>query len=209
MLTRLDADSDAAPDVSVLAEGPDPATGGRRVEEIAFEVLDSETLSHATRKVEKLIARGVRRAFCVRVADRAVYEWSRAHGDWEALEAGSSINDVCFRVPFVVEALVDRFLADDAIAEALLAARNHVIEKALALREEKGEARGRVEGRVEGQVEGLRLVFEQRLGRELSASECAMFQARVDALGPRRVGRLVLDSSVHELDVWLTEISPR
>ena len=56
MLTRSDEDTDAAPDVSVFPTGLDPITKGRRLEEIAFEVLDSERMSHATTKVKKLAA---------------------------------------------------------------------------------------------------------------------------------------------------------
>ncbi len=83
MLTRADENSDAAPDISVYPSGADPVTGGRKLEEIAFEVLDTELLSHVTRKIEKFAARGVRRLFCVRVKARIVYEWSREHGDWQ------------------------------------------------------------------------------------------------------------------------------
>ena len=113
-----------------------------QVEEIAFEVLDTERLAHATDKVEKFAKRGVRRLFAVRVASRKVYEWDHAHHDWTELDAGAEITDRCFRVPVPVAALVDRVLADDTIARSLLASRNRVIERALADREARGEARG-------------------------------------------------------------------
>ena len=98
MLTRVDEDSDAAPDLSVFPSAVDPATGGRQLEEIAFEVLDTERLAHATKKIEKLALRGVRRLFAVKVAARAVYEWDHAHGDWTQLPAEGEIVDRCFRV---------------------------------------------------------------------------------------------------------------
>ena len=142
MLTRLDEDSDAAPDVSVFPTALDPETGGRQLEEIAFEVLDSERLAHVTRKIEKLAKRGVRRLFAVRVAARAVYEWDHAHGDWTQLPDDGEIVDRCFRVPLPTAALVDRVLADETVARGLLASRNAVIERALELREARGEARG-------------------------------------------------------------------
>ncbi len=82
MLTRADDDSDAAPDVSVFPTAPDPKTGGRQIEEVAFEVLDTERLAHATAKVEKFAARGVRRLFAVKVANRTVYEWNHIHHEW-------------------------------------------------------------------------------------------------------------------------------
>jgi len=90
MLTRTDEDNDLAPDVSIFPVGIDPATGGRRLEEIAFEVLDTERLSHATGKAEKLVARGVRRVFCVRIADRTVYEWNHDAEGWTTLEPMSA-----------------------------------------------------------------------------------------------------------------------
>ncbi len=140
MLTRADENTDAAPDISVFPSGTDPATGGRRLEEIAVEVLDTERLGHATDKVKKLAARGVRRLFCVKVSTRRVYEWSHANDDWEQLEDSAAIEDRCFRVPIPVGALVDRVLADDTVASALLASRNRVIERALEEREQKAMA---------------------------------------------------------------------
>lgn len=124
MLTRADENSDSAPDISVFPAGRDPETGGRRLEEVAFEVLDTELLSHVTRKVEKFAARGVRRLFCVRVKARTVYEWSREHGDWQQVEG--DIVDRCFRVPIPVSALIDRVAADDAVARARVLAETNV-----------------------------------------------------------------------------------
>ena len=142
LLTRADEDSDAAPDVSIFPSAPDEKTGGRQLEEIAFEVLDTERLAHATDKVEKFAKRGVRRLFAVKVASRRVYEWDHAHHDWTELDAAGEIVDRCFRVPLPVAALLDRMLANDTVARALLAARNRVIEGAIAEREARGEARG-------------------------------------------------------------------
>ncbi len=48
MLTRADDDTDAAPDVSIFPSALDPSTGERQLEEIAFEVLDTERLSPTT-----------------------------------------------------------------------------------------------------------------------------------------------------------------
>lgn len=140
MLTRMDADNDAAPDISVFPSAPDPVTGGRQLEEIAVELLDTERLSHATSKAAKLAARGVRRLFGVKIPTRRVYEWSRDNGDWEQLDDDGVIEDRCFRVAIPVRALIDRVLADDTVARALLAARNRVIEGELTAREARGRA---------------------------------------------------------------------
>ena len=161
MLTRTDEQNDFAPDVSVFPVGDDPVTGGRRLEEIAFEVLDTERLSHATGKAEKLVARGVRRVFCVRIADRTVYEWNHEAEGWTTLEPTEEITDRCFRVAVPAGALVDRVLADDVVARSLLAARNRVIERALADREARGEARG--EARAKSEMV-LRLLARRGIG---------------------------------------------
>ncbi len=120
-------------------------------------------MSHATTKVKKLAARGVRRLFCICVASRGVYEWSHEHHDWQALDPASEIRDVCFRVPIPVGALVDRVLADDTVARALLTGKNRVIEEALAKRQK--------EGRKEGHREALTRLFVKRLG-------CLLFPRR-------------------------------
>src|SRR5580700_7264431 len=63
MLTRTSEKGDLAPDASVFPEARDPVTGGRRLEELAFEVLSTEELSHAAKKARALCGRGVRRVF--------------------------------------------------------------------------------------------------------------------------------------------------
>lgn len=183
MLTRTDEDNDLAPDVSIFPVGIDPATGGRRLEEIAFEVLDSERLSHATGKAEKLVARGVRRVFCVRIADRTVYEWNHDAEGWTSLEPTHEIVDRCLRVPIPAGALVDRVLADDVVAQALLAARNRVLEHALLSRETRGEARGEARGEVRGEARGEargvgRALLTVLAARGLPLDEAA--RARID-----------------------------
>jgi len=159
MLTRADETSDAAPDISVFPSGEDEVTGGRKLEEIAFEVLDTERLGHATTKVEKFAARGVRRLFAIRVASRKVYEWDHAHSDWIELGADSHIVDRCFRVPVPVAAFVDRVLADDTVARALLAAKNRVLAQALLEQREEGQKEGRREGKKEGELRATRAML--------------------------------------------------
>jgi len=68
MLTRTSKTSDFAPDVSVFPSAPDPKTKGRQLEELAFEVASKQALSVPTIKARKLVARGVRRVFCVLLA---------------------------------------------------------------------------------------------------------------------------------------------
>ena len=181
MLTRADEESDAAPDVSVFPTGPDPVTGGRKLEEIAFEVLDSERLSHVTHKVEKFAARGVRRLFCVRVKTGLVYEWSHEHHDWQQVEG--DIVDRCFRVPIPVRALVDRVAADDTVARALLASRNSVLAREVAGGEARGEARGALDGR--------------------ATSLLTVLAARSIAIDETHRAMVFAETDVARLDAWI------
>lgn len=176
MLTRIDRKNDLAPDVSVFP-AERAAGGGRKLEEIVFEVFDGEDEAHVTEKARKFAARGVRRVLHVRVDTRTVAEWSPAKDDWETLGEGAEIRDRCFVVPLPVRALVDRVLADDTVAKALVARRHPVIEAV------------RSEGRAEGRAEGLRAVnqFVLRLGRPLDDAELERLLARLDALGPARL----------------------
>jgi Putative restriction endonuclease len=144
LLTRTDDASDFAPDASVFAEEPDPRTGGRRLEELAFEVSDKQALSVPTKKARELVRRGVRRVFCLLVGKKSVLEWSRETDGWRPLARGSVIEDRCFVRALPVRALVDAAAGDAAVVEALRARKVPAFEAALA-----GE-------RAEGKAEGLR-----------------------------------------------------
>jgi len=63
LLTRTDREYDFATDVCVHREGTDPETGGRYPEEISFEVASAQSAAKLKKRVEKLVARGVRRVF--------------------------------------------------------------------------------------------------------------------------------------------------
>lgn len=52
MLTRTSEFDDIAPDVSVFPRALDPETEGRQLEEITFEVVSTQRLSHAAAKAE-------------------------------------------------------------------------------------------------------------------------------------------------------------
>jgi Uma2 family endonuclease len=67
MLTRSSELSDVAPDASVFPRARDPRTGGRQLEELAFEVVSTERLNEAGAKARKLAGRGVRRVFAIDV----------------------------------------------------------------------------------------------------------------------------------------------
>ena len=191
MLTRADEDSDAAPDLSVFPEAPDPKTGGRQLEEIAVEVLDSERMSHATDKVEKFAARGVRRLFAIRVASRKVYEWDHAHHDWTELAEDAMLTDRCFRVPVPAKALVDRVLADNTVAQALLARGNRVIVAALQEARDAGVQLGLRDGAALGALTNAR------------ASLQVVLSARGFALSDAQRERVQACASVDTLEAWI------
>jgi hypothetical protein len=203
MLTRLDEDSDAAPDISVFPAAPDPQTGGRQLEEIAVEVLDTERMSHATDKVEKLAARGVRRLFAIRVASRTVYEWDHAHHDWTELARDAVISDRCLRVPIPARALVDRVLADDTVARALLASGNRVISAALVEQRDAGLRDGRDAGLRDGRDAGLRDGRDAGRAEMARASVLRVLARRGLALTDAERDRVQACPDVDLLQVWL------
>jgi len=159
MLTRTDEDNDAAPDVSVFPRRRDRKTGGRKLEEIAFEVCDTERYAHVTTKVKRLAARGVQRLFYVDVDTRTLHEWQHDRGDWVALGAKAEITDRCFRVPIPARALVDRVRADDTVARALLAGHNRVIAAAIERERSAGHKTGLKVGVVLARREVLRMLL--------------------------------------------------
>jgi flagellar biosynthesis/type III secretory pathway protein FliH len=204
MLTRSDADTDAAPDISVFPSGSDPITGGRKLEEIAFEVLDSERLAHASAKVAKLAARGVRRLFAIRVASKQVYEWSTEHGDWMELSYDTPLVDRCFRVPVPVAAFVERLVADDTVAAALLAKKNRIIKKALEDERKRGETQGQRDGFEQGQRDGR--LQGQRAGLyAMRATLLMLIEARHTLTDAQRAA-VTTCKSLDVLQQWATRI---
>jgi Uma2 family endonuclease len=167
MLTRTSKIDDIAPDVSVFARAPDPQTGRRQLEQLAFEVVSIESMGHATKKAAKLADRGVRRVFAIDITRRRVVEWSRDAETWRVLDVRGVIDDPTLAVPLSVTALLEAADTDDEVARALIAKHNPVFEAEVARTHEQGRAEGRAEGRVEAIVEllaarGLACSAEQR-----------------------------------------------
>jgi Uma2 family endonuclease len=156
MLTRTDELTNFAPDASVYPAARDPETGGRQLEHLAFEVVSTETLGHAATKAALLVERGVRRVFALDVEGQRVLEWSSKKGAWRKLKAGSVLVDPCFAVPLPVDTLSVAAKADNAVAAALLAKKNPVLEVALRRAKTKGRTEGLREGLREGKAEGFR-----------------------------------------------------
>jgi Uma2 family endonuclease len=150
MLTRISENTDRAPDASVYPRARDPRTGGRQLEHLAFEVVNTEALADAAKKARDLCGRGVRRVFAIDVVRARAFEWSHELGTWSLLDPVASIEDPTLAAPLPIASLVDIAKADDAVATALLAKRNRVLAAAL-------EA-----GRAEGRAHDILLVLAQR-----------------------------------------------
>jgi hypothetical protein len=141
LLTRMGKKSDFATDACIRKTGNDPATGTRYLEEIAFEVVSTQSERDAADKAEEMLARGVRRVFGIFVKGlRRVCEWSPESGRWVPLDSGARIEDPCLVVPLAVPALLDAAPADDAVVEALKAKRNPEILKLEAAAKARGIA---------------------------------------------------------------------
>jgi len=158
MLTRTSERSDVAPDASVFPSAPDPQTGGRQLEQLAFEIVSTQSLADAGRKAAQLAARGVRRVFAIDVERSRAFEWSAAPGRWTVLDPAGQIEDPALDAPLPIEALVGTARADDAVARALLVKHNPVLVKKLA----EGRAEGKAEGRAEGKAEAVIMVLGAR-----------------------------------------------
>jgi hypothetical protein len=175
LLTRWSADDDYATDTSVRRAGTDPATGERHLEEMAFEVANTQRRGELETRARLLSRCGVRRIFAVFVKEGTVEEWSREAESWQVLDADGAIEDRCLSAPLPVRALLDAAAADMAVAQALIARGNPVIEEHAQAR----EARGYRRGKSETQRQVLHLVLAQR-SLELDAQQRARVEACED-----------------------------
>ena len=141
LITRFAAQSDFASDTCVRRAGMDPATGRRYLEEIAFEVVSTQSEAKVVEKAEVMHQRGVRRIFGIWVKGRRrVCEWSAESGSWRLLEEGSQIEDPCLATPLPVKALLDAALLRRAVVQALESQGEPAIQELKAAAEAKGIA---------------------------------------------------------------------
>jgi hypothetical protein len=173
MLTRTSEIDDLAPDVSVYPTARDPQTGGRRLEEIAFEIASTESLSHARGKAVKLAARGVRRIFVIDVEHGRVHDCSALdRAAWVVLGPGTDIVDPAFAAPLPVAAIIDAARRDAAIVRAFRVKRHREFVEERA----EGHAEGHAEGYVKGRAESVIDLLATR-GIELSTAQHAAIVA--------------------------------
>ncbi len=142
LLTRAAHNSDFASDTCVRRQGIDPTTGHRYLEELAFEVVFTQTARAAIERAEDLSRRGVRRVVAIFVVTSEVKEWDPQLNAFRTLDLDSSIVDASLMHPLSVRAILDKAVADDAVARALESKGNPVIAKLKHESEARGEARG-------------------------------------------------------------------
>lgn len=200
LLTRHGQQDDFASDACVFKNGVDPVTGARHLEEIAFEVVSEQSEADVSEKAGKMHRRGVRRIFTVWVkGNQRVCEWSPESRSWRRLEADSKIEDPCLIRPLVVAALLDAAVADNEVAEALVAKGNPVIRKLEDAARKEGEARGEATGRAEAKAEDILKILESRGVPVSEAQRQEVLRCRDLVQLDQWFGRALLASSVDEV----------
>src|SRR3954469_21142185 len=129
MLTRVSIDTDIAPDIAVCPVAKDRKTGGRKLEELAFEIVSTSRMGKTGQHAARLARRGVRRVFALDAKRARALEWSTAHGAWVPLDPTGELTDRTLAAPLPIAALIRAGVVDDQLARALLAKRNRVIQK--------------------------------------------------------------------------------
>ncbi len=142
LLTRAGPGSDFATDTCIRRSGIDPRTGSRYLEEVAFEVVNTQSSSHMIERARQLTTCGVRRIFAIFVKTGECGEWSPSEDRFVMLELDDTIEDPCLVCPLSVRALLDDAEADKAVGYALEAKGNPVIEEIRAEGLAEGLAKG-------------------------------------------------------------------
>jgi hypothetical protein len=180
LLTRTEGRSQFAADTCIRREGIDPATGQRYLEELAFEIVNEQSLRDITERAQDLSSRGVRRIVAIFVKLGEVREWSPARNGWITLDPSSTFEDRTLTQPIPVRALLDRAAANRAVVRALYANEEPAI---LEIKEE-----GREEGRAEMSrtaIEALCEVLEIPFDPERRALLQTLDAAKLEALHAR------------------------
>jgi hypothetical protein len=166
MLTRVSIDTDIAPDIAVCPAAKDRKTGGRKLEELAFEIVSTSRLGKTGKHAARLARRGVRRVFALDVKRGRALEWSTVGGAWLPLDPAGDLRDRTLAAPLPIAALIRAGVVDDQVARALLAKRNSVIQavraKDRAAATRRGIARGVARGRAQALGQAVVDVLEAR-----------------------------------------------
>jgi hypothetical protein len=142
MLTRAGPGSDFATDTAVRRQGTDPATGTRYLEELAFEVVSTQSMREITMRAEDLSNRGVRRLLAIFVGRGQVCEWSNTEHRFVQLSLDGELEDPTLARPLPIRALLDAAQADNAVVDALDSKGNPRLLGIKAREFERGIERG-------------------------------------------------------------------
>ena len=190
-LIRTSKIDDFACRLSVWPAAPDPRTGGRQLPQLAIEIADIASLAHSGRKAAKLAARGVRRVLAVDVERSCALEWSAQLGAWTELDPAGRIEDPTLVVPLPIAEMLHARRTDDAVARALIAKRNPVLEAYFA--------RDRAEAKDSGFQEGF------ALGKAEGKAEAVLLilAVRGIALGEAERVQILEERNLAQLDCWV------
>jgi Uma2 family endonuclease len=176
---------------------------------LAVEYADTGTQEADLRdKIKALTARGTRWVWVVRlVGPRRVEVYEDGARTRTALPGSLLEAPGVLRNKVRVEELYDRRAALAATFRNLLQREGYEsLEEVFQEGRQEGHQEGHKEGHQEGRQEGiapLRRLFERKLGRALTGEEAAILSARLDSLGPDRLGDVALDFDGEALAIWL------
>lgn len=199
LLTRYAVDSDFASDTCIYRTGIDPHTGGRHLEELAFEIVASQGLRDVTEKAAHMHARGVRRIFAVFVKKPRVAEWSAERRTWRTLDPASRIEDPCLVKPIAVTALLDAAAAERAAFEGLVARGGPAVKEWESATWSAGNSEGRMEGKAEGLAEGK----VEGTVEATAAAVLKILKARGLAVSAAERAKILRCRDLDRLDRWL------
>jgi hypothetical protein len=183
LLTRAGPGSEFATDTSVRRTGIDPATGTRYLEELAFEVVSTQSMREITERAEDLSNRGVRRLIAVLVKKGEVVEWSAVRKCWVPLSLDSTLADPTLARPVLIRAVFDAGVADNEVIESLAAKGNPRLAQREAAQHQLGLEQGLQQGLQQGFEQGLQQGLQQGVQQARRAIEtlCRVFEI---TLGP-------------------------
>lgn len=187
MLTRAGPGSEFATDTAVRKRGIDPETGTRYLEELAFEVVSTQSKREMVLRAEDLTTRGVRRVLAIFVGRSEVCEWSANEHRFVPLPLDSELVDPTLARPIPISALLDAALADNAVVDALDTKGNPRLREIKADQLEQGRDQGLRQGRLDAiaslcRVLGIELNLERQTHlRSLDAAALERLLARIEA----------------------------